>query len=316
MLLSTSAESLFWFARQVERAEALSRALLTYEELGLDMPRSLSPNGEQLLSTLGLSWVTSPSSLSALKPSWVMDAKNPSSVLGALRAARENLRMSRIFLPSQSWEALTALYQALEAATPTMDLAELLASLARVELLCHQLSGLSASSMTRDDAYAFLEIGRHLERADMMLRLVNVTSELVLPDDPRPFDDVRWTGLLKSVGAFEMYRRCHHGRLDLPRILEFLLFNPIFPRSLGYCLDRIESGLIMLPRNQPALSALQGCRLDTARVCGGRSTKTLLGQMSAALLPLAELSSTLERSYFGVSPRSGVEAVQATELPA
>lgn len=298
MLLCTSAESLYWFARQIERADALSVALHTYEELGLDMPKSLAPQGGRLLSTLGLSWVTSPSSFSALKPSWVLDTRNPSSVLGALQAARENLRTSRAFVPAQVWEALNAFYLELEGCSQSLSLSELLAALARVALLCNQLRGQLAAGMTRDDAYTFLDIGWHVERADMMLRLIAVTSELVMPDEPRPFDDVRWAGLLKSVGAFEMYRRRHHGRLELGRILEFLLFSNNFPRSLAYCVARIERRLSTLPRSEPALSGLSGIRLDASLLLGRRPVQSMLAQATAALEPLAALNSTLHQTYF------------------
>jgi uncharacterized alpha-E superfamily protein len=302
MLLSSSAETVFWFGRHLERAGALSRAFLTYEELGLDMPKSLTPHGGRLLSSLGLSWVTSPTSLSTLRASWVLDVKNPSSVLGALRAARENLRIVRSFVPVHAWEALNTLYLVLESAD--QNLPELLGALERVEAVCHQLGGYCDASMTRDDAYVVLDVGRHLERADMMLRLVTLTSELVIPDDPRPFDDVRWSALLKSVDAFEMYRRCHRGRLELGRVLDFLLFSPSFPRSLLYCLNRIELDLAALPENSAVSSALLRCRLNV-ELSDDRPARIKLQQASATLASLAELNSTLSEVYF--APHSSRE---------
>lgn len=305
MLLSRSAEALFWFARYLERAEVLSRVVLTYEELGLDLPGQSAPNAARLLSALGLKpKEASPTSMSERIGAPVLDPDNPSSVRGALRSARENLRMSRVLLPANCWEALNALCLVLDRSEPPTSTAELLTTLARVEASCHELAGNITERMTRDDAYAFLNIGKHLERADMLLRLVTVLSELVYPDQLRPFEDVRWIGLLKSVGAYEMYRRYHRGRVEVVHALDFLLFARSFPRSFGYCLDRIDAELATLPRADAPRLTLSSCRLEASQVLAQRSAGAIVGHARTALGALATLDAAISRTHFLESSES------------
>jgi uncharacterized alpha-E superfamily protein len=308
MLLSSSAETLFWFARYLERAEGLSRAVLTYEELGLDLPGSSAPNATRLLAALGLeAKEASPAPLSERLSAQILDRDNPSSVLGALRRARENLRVSRVLLPTRCWEALNTACLELDGLQGQASTAELLSALVRVEGLCHELAGNIAAGLTRDDAHAFLDVGRHLERADMVLRLVTVLSALVYPDQLRPFEDVRWIGLLKSVAAFEMYRRCHRGRVDVVSALDFLLFARNFPRSVTYCLDRIDAELASLPRADIPRAALSACRLDAPRVLAQRSASAIVSHAHQALGTLGALNAAVSSTYFSRTPE--LEAV-------
>ena len=115
--------------------------------------------------------------------------------------------------------------------------------------------------MNRNDAYTFLLLGRHLERADMTSRIVDVRSAQLLPEDApelRPFDTIQWMSVLKSLSGYEMYRLSRRTRVSRTDVLEFVLRGEQFPRACGFSLRQIEQCLLALPRSAGVLDSLAG----------------------------------------------------------
>ena len=116
MLLSRLAETAFWLGRYLERAGSLSRAIVAYEHIRLDIPGQDAPGWQRLASLAGVT----PETAARLEPSAfvarvLLDRGNPSALLGAVQLARENLRRARFLLPSECWHTLNAVYLRLEA---------------------------------------------------------------------------------------------------------------------------------------------------------------------------------------------------------
>ena len=83
-------------------------------------------------------------------------------------------------------------------------------------------------------------IGRYIERADMVARLL-ATRALTEASGPS------WTTILRSVGAYEAYLRTYRGVPSSTNAAEFLLLDRLFPRSILFsvrgaeqCLEDIE----------------------------------------------------------------------------
>src|SRR6185436_1500535 len=111
-----------------------------------------------------------------------------------------------------------------------------------------------------DVAYQFLSLGEYLERADMTTRIVDIHAAVLVPRQQVPEDPavaLLWVGVLKSLSAFQMYRR--HGLVQVKSagVVNYLVKDPQFPRSVRYCLNEIESRLSELPHNMNALRALR-----------------------------------------------------------
>jgi uncharacterized alpha-E superfamily protein len=99
--------------------------------------------------------------------------------------------------------------------------------------------------MSHGEGWHFGRLGRLLERADKTSRILDVKYFILLPDVSdvgTPFDNIQWSALLKSASALEMYRK-HHGRITPQQVVEFLIFNPSFPRAIRYCLIKGEDSL-------------------------------------------------------------------------
>jgi uncharacterized alpha-E superfamily protein len=305
MLLSSAAEAMFWSGRYIERAQALARTVQAYERLSLDLPGVRSLDVRPLLGLVGheaLRDTGSVAETSGLLRALVLDANNPSSVMGALCQARENLRRGRVAMPPEVWTTLNALYVRLSEVEGEQT-ARVLGVLEEVVAAGSRIEGELTASMTRDAAYSFLRIGCHLERADMQLRIMNAFLPVIGPSGPeRVFDDVRWMGLLDAVAAHSMYRRSHHTHVDLPAVLEFLVLEASFPRSLAHCFHVIDEELLRLPRHGQARDA-ERIALQVAPALAGTSAAGLPARLSLVLGALAAFHAALKASYFPDPPQ-------------
>ena len=298
MLLSSTAENMYWTGRYFERAQAVARVVRGYSRMSLDLPEGEALDLRPVLELVGRDTGTTDGE--GVLRQLVCELENPSSVRGALRLARENLRSARIVAPPEVWATVNSLYGRLSDLAAT-DLGAVATALEDVCNAASQLEGEIASSMTRDAAYSFWRLGCELERADMLMRTVGVLVPAVTGGGTRAFDDVRWMGLLECVGACSMYRRRFHARGDRAAVLGFLLADESFPRSLGYAARAIERELDTLPRPGPARAVLPRLALDPARVATC-SNEQLAGLAQTCTEALAQLHTALTASYFQSEP--------------
>jgi uncharacterized alpha-E superfamily protein len=244
-MLSRAADSLFWLARYIERAEDTAR-LLDVEFHGLLDRHAANPEEawREFLRTLGKQDAFSEHfdefTASAVTSFLLWHPGNPDSVTACVEAARENARSVRDQLSTEMWERVNRLFLLVT----DVDRASVLPSphrfFVRLRDGSHGFLGVTEATMERGEGYQFLRLGTHLERADMGARVLNaafVTSDGTYADgDPSP---AQMIDLLKSCGAFEAFRR-HAGagaRLTPTRVAEYLLLDRAFPRAVLYCLD-------------------------------------------------------------------------------
>jgi len=100
-------------------------------------------------------------------------------------------------------------------------------------------AGLIDSTMSHGIGWHFANLGRLLERADKTSRILDVKYFTLLPSIEHvgtTLDDLQWSELLRSVSAFEMYRK-QYQTITVPRIIQFLILDDMFPRAVRYCLD-------------------------------------------------------------------------------
>lgn len=93
----------------------------------------------------------------------------------------------------------------------------------------------------------------------MTTRIIDVKSENPIPDDApelHPFQDMLWMSMMESLGAYQMYRKSMHVRINRVDVLTFLFRKKEFPRSLAYCISQIHDNLTGLPNSTEALAIL------------------------------------------------------------
>lgn len=269
-MLSRIAESLYWIGRYVERAEDTSRIVDVHLSMLLDDPYApedvvcaslLSAMGHEPEQTVRRGEV-----LDAL----VWDGSTPASVVGAIGAARENARRSREVVSSELWESINVTWHE---AGRLGRRAYPHAFLTWVRERSAAFNGVADGTLSRDEAWHFLVLGRSIERADMIARLAAARA---LAGDYGP----SWVTLLQSCGAYQAFLRSARGAVDERRSAEFLLLDPLFPRSLMSALVRAE-------RSLDELAALHG--LDDR--ASTRQAHRVLGMIRSELefAPPAEL---------------------------
>jgi uncharacterized alpha-E superfamily protein len=254
-LLSRVAESLFWLGRYVERAENTARLLdVAYHgrfEPGVAGLAGATNTWDALVATLGLEAGFFDGHRTANETEVVaylaVDRENSSSILSSLAAARENARGVRDYLSSEIWVAINKLYHATARANIELIEADGLYDFCdSIRQGAHLFAGAVEGTALHDEGWHWLRTGLALERADMVTRIVDSKYHILmrsLEDVGGPFDRYQWAALLRSVSGYEAFLRTHAGGIETRDVVEFLLFNPAFPRSLRACVDALLEAL-------------------------------------------------------------------------
>jgi uncharacterized alpha-E superfamily protein len=249
-LLSRVADSIYWMARYIERAENVARYMAVNAQLQLDLPLEPAYQWQPLIDTSG--------DMDAFKERYgvateesvtqflAFDEKNLNSIYSCLHTARENARSVRETISSEMWEQVNSMYLRIQAQREAANRQEAFTEMLRsVRLDCHMFQGITDATMSHNEAWHFLRIGRDLERADKTSRILDVKYFILLPKVSSvgtPYDDLHWSAVLKSVSGFEAYRKVY-GRISHRNIVELLVMDPEFPRSIRYCVTAAGESL-------------------------------------------------------------------------
>jgi len=260
-MLSRVAENVYWMTRYLERAEDTARLINNMSSMLLDMPYDVEVDWFELVKVVGAE-----QHYTALYPDkddehtvmryLITDTRNPSSIMVCMNAARENARVTRDIIPNEVWEQANELYhytqERAKGAVTRRKRNDFMSGLIR---RCQTMTGIMMGTLTHDAAYQFLRIGRNLERADMSSRIIDVAAGSLLSDeeDYNPaFATVRWINVLKSLNAFQAYRMQGYIGVNSSDVLDYLLNQQLFPRSMGHCLHEISGCLKTIPRPRAA----------------------------------------------------------------
>ena len=241
-MLSRVAESLYWTGRYIERAEDTSRLLHVnfHGLLDADLP-DRGQAWRELILLLGLDDVFrghfSDYTAQTVTEFMLWHPANPDAVTACVARARENARGAREQISSEMWEHLNRLHLRVSRIRPTAVLASPHDFFVRIREGSHAFQGVMKATLPRGEAYEFLELGAHLERADSTARLLSVT----VPDltAAASVSNARLSNLLKSCGAFEAFRKQESDDEFRPeRVVAFLLLERRLPRAVCFCLER------------------------------------------------------------------------------
>lgn len=257
-MLSKVAEKLYWAARYIERVESTARLVSVYDSLLFDLPREFDISWYNLITLNSLESLfekdySNRSEINVVK-FLLADQKNPSSMLSALTMVRENVRTTRDVLPHDYWEMVNELH-----IFATENIRQGLYRRARHKFLdqmikgCQQINGLIMGTMSRDAPWHFLRLGRNLERADMLTRLLDAGAAVQILSEAEihvQISQVVWGNVLRSSSAELNYRRTMRSAVTDCDVAAFLLHDPHFPRSLNFCLSAILEAARKLPNSK------------------------------------------------------------------
>ena len=256
-MLSRTADHLFWMSRYTERAENTARMLDVNYQTSL-LPHSA---GVARVGWQGLL------SISELLPAYnakhgdiaqqdvmefmVKDEENPSSIISCLRAARENARAVRGTLTTEVWETQNQTYleliRMLRGGAFERDPGQFFEW---VKFQSHLSRGVTAGTMLQDEAFHFLRLGTFLARADNTARILDakfpaVDSEFfgTASEKDLEYDFYHWAAILRSVSAFEIYRKVYRDVIVPERVAELLMLREDMPRALHHCMSEVLTNL-------------------------------------------------------------------------
>lgn len=237
-MLSRLAESLFWIGRNIERADDTSRIVDSYVHRMVEDPfNDEAATCQSLFAILGIDATDLALTRTSTLDTIVYDVQKPNSIAGSLNGAYENARRSRDFISSEMWVALNTTRNELR---PRERVARTLGPatyLAYVRERCALLAGLTDATLSHDDGWQFLVLGRNIERIDMTARLLRgrVAYMEASPD---------WMAFLRASGAMEAFMRSTHQLDNANGVATFLMLDRMFPRSVLFALNVIDEALM------------------------------------------------------------------------
>ncbi|WP_454790975.1 alpha-E domain-containing protein [Mycolicibacterium lutetiense] len=304
-MLARNAESLYWIGRYVERADDTARILdVTVHQLLEDSSVDPDVASRTLLRVLGIEPPTRRLDMWSLTDIVAFSRDSGGiSIVDSISSARENARGAREVTSTEIWECLNTTYNALaerERAAKRLGPHEFLSY---VEGRAAMFAGLADSTLSRDDGYRFMLLGRAIERVDMTVRLL---LSRVGDSGSSP----AWVTLLRSAGAHDTYLRTYRGVLDAGRVVEFMLLDRLFPRSIFYSLRLAEHSLDEL-LNRP--HSRLGATAEAQRLLGRARSEleflqpgALLDSLDARLAGLQktcrDVGEALALQYFHSAP--------------
>jgi uncharacterized alpha-E superfamily protein len=254
-MLARVADSLYWMARYIERAEHTTRlAAVKLESMIEQSPEDAEASWSRVVAALTGKEAATTDAF-AVTETLAFDKHNPSSLVSSLGAARDNARQVREQLSTEVWEHLNRLYLGTQGETiqsiwvhqPALFFRQTLEDL-------FTLGGVTYTTLRHGEGWHFLELGRHIERAQLISRLLDIHFGVVAPGFanpppvPKHFD---WLVLLKFCTAFEPYCKEYTADLKPERIAQFLLFDSEFPHSVRFSVDRIVEALAHVAPGAP-----------------------------------------------------------------
>ncbi|MEX0589148.1 MAG: alpha-E domain-containing protein [Cyanobium sp.] len=314
-MLSRVADSLYWINRYVERAENISRFVEVSEAMALDCPPGSAEPWLPLIDASGDREVFDrlfPQGRPEQVVEFLVRAEaNPHSVVNCIAIARENARQIRDVITTEMWEQLNDIYWTLfdnEGFWKQPPLEQL----RDIRRACQLFYGITDATLSRDLSWQFSRLGRLLERADKTTRILDVKYFLLLPSPDEVggvLDELQWISLLRSAGAYQMFRQSSQQAIEPKAVAAFLLLDPIFPRSVRYCLERINETLRIVrgqavpgaPDDLECLGGLTLARWSYSRI-DELVEEGLHESIDALQKDLNRLHDLIEQRYFIAEP--------------
>lgn len=305
MMLARNAESLYWIGRYVERADDMARILdVAIQQLLEDATVDVDRQARLIVQVLGLTAPDTDEELDvwSLTERVAYDKEAVGSIVDLVRSARENARGAREVTSSELWECLNTTYNGLDAAERRSRRLGPHEFLAYVKNRAAMFAGLADATLSHDDGYRYLLLGHSVERVDMTIRML-----LARAGDRS--SSPAWVNVLVSAGAHDTYLRTYRGILNAENVVEFMLLDRLFPRSIFHALSVAEHNLALLEKRASRVGLQAEAQLLLGRARSSLEfiePGKLLDDLQERLVDLQDtcraVNEAVTNQYFHVSP--------------
>jgi uncharacterized alpha-E superfamily protein len=255
-MLSRVAERVYWLARYIERVENTARMVLVHSNLMYDLPKKIDMSWYRLIELISCEQqfdvLYDAKTERNVMQMVLTDYRNPASLVSSLQFARENVRTTRDVLPKETWNRINRLYLLVKSREE-----DVLVRSRRNNLMeeviesCQSIVGMLSGTLSQDETFAFLVMGRNIERADMTSRILDeggfFLGQQKHLEQVQAYENVLWANVLRSVSGYLMYRQHVQTEIDGQGVVMFLLNDIKFPRSVLQCMMMVLKTLDDLP---------------------------------------------------------------------
>lgn len=271
-MLSRVAERIYWTARYLQRVESTARLVNVYTNLLMDLPKDINISWYNLITLNSAEEKYEErykvrDERNVVKFTLADADTNSNSMLASLQMVRENLRTTRDVMPESAWELINELVAFTKNSINEggLNRGKRHEFLTQIINQCQLIQGYVDSTLSHDEVWDMWCIGRDLERADMTTRILDAGANVLFTHDYQEKSHVPlvvWGNVLRSSGADHAYRRNVAATVKGAKVVEFLISDQFFPRSVGYCLQQIEQSIKKLPRGRKVMSLIKSLKID------------------------------------------------------
>ena len=244
-MLSSIAEKIYWLSRYIERIENTSRLINVNSDLLLDIPHDESNDLKHLIKITGhIKDFKNENTKENVFSFLIEDENNPSSIKYSIEMAKMNSRYLLTMLPKSAWEQFNNLYSDFNNNDKknSEDLYQIIRNSQR-------FFAIISDGMQRNDVFNFIKLGRFIERADMLSRII---EDQILRKEThviKYYQNLQWSSVLKSINGYESFKTLNKQNLNQEIVLNFMIMENLFPRSIKYCVDKLGEVQKYLPKS-------------------------------------------------------------------
>jgi len=253
-MLSRVADSLYWMSRYVERAENVARILDVNLQLMLDLPKLGAEQEKKIWSPVLRSTCDhedfdkyyKSTSADNVIDYLTLNTKNSNSIINCLTSARENARHVREQISLEMWEEINRTYLWIKGQTlKKIQKIGPYEFFNEVKNASHLFQGITDGTMTHGEDWDFIQVGKYLERADMVTRILDANDEIFInaPASLMNGGTLQWSAILRSCSSHDAYRKFYVAQVEPDKVVEFLILNEFFPRSIRSCAGALDIAL-------------------------------------------------------------------------
>ena len=293
-MLASIAEKTYWLSRYIERIENTSRLINVNSDLLLDIPYEGSDDLKHLIKITGhINDFKKKNTKENVYYFLIQDESNPSSIKYSIEMAKMNSRYLLTMLPKSAWEQFNNLY--IDFNSKHKPHSE---DLYRIIRNSQRFFAIIADGMQRNDVFNFIKLGRFIERADMLSRIIE--DQILRKENyvNKYYQNLQWSSVLRSINGFESFKLINKDNLNQEIVLRFMIMEKLFPRSLKYCVNKLLEVQRFLPKSPSIKKDISILLEDFTNENLYKNDKKMLKVLDDFQFGLINLDKTIKENFF------------------
>ena len=293
-MLASIAEKTYWLSRYIERIENTSRLINVNSDLLLDIPYEGSDDLKHLIKITGhINDFKKKNTKENVYYFLIQDESNPSSIKYSIEMAKMNSRYLLTMLPKSAWEQFNNLY--IDFNSKHKPHSE---DLYRIIRNSQRFFAIITDGMQRNDVFNFIKLGRFIERADMLSRIIE--DQILRKENyvNKYYQNLQWSSVLRSINGFESFKLINKDNLNQEIVLRFMIMEKLFPRSLKYCVNKLLEVQRFLPKSPSIKKDISILLEDFTNENLYKNDKKMLKGLDDFQFGLINLDKTIKENFF------------------